>query len=51
MDKSLIPAERMGNTDDVIGTVLYMASTAGAYMNGNVTVLDGGRITQLPGTY
>ncbi|KAK3073450.1 hypothetical protein LTR53_004982 [Teratosphaeriaceae sp. CCFEE 6253] len=51
VDKALIPAGRMGSMDDIVGTVLYMASAAAAYMNGNITVLDGGRIAQLPGTY
>ena len=49
--KSFVPAERVGRLEDMAGTALYMASTAAAYMNGNITVLDGGRISQLPGTY
>ncbi|KAI6803780.1 NAD(P)-binding protein [Hortaea werneckii] len=39
--KEFIPAERLGRSEDMAGTVLYMASAAGAYLNGNVTVLDG----------
>jgi hypothetical protein len=31
--------------------VMWIASRAGAYLNGNVTVLDGGRVSQLPSTY
>ncbi|KAK5169672.1 uncharacterized protein LTR77_005650 [Saxophila tyrrhenica] len=50
-DKSFIPAERLGRTDDIVGTMLYMASAAGSYLNGNIQVLDGGRISQLNGTY
>jgi NAD(P)-dependent dehydrogenase (short-subunit alcohol dehydrogenase family) len=50
-DKSFIPAERLGSADDMAGTVLYMASAAGAYMNGNIQVVDGGRIALLNGTY
>jgi NAD(P)-dependent dehydrogenase (short-subunit alcohol dehydrogenase family) len=50
-EKSFIPAQRLGKTDDIVGTVLYMSSAAGSYLNGNIQVLDGGRISQLPGTY
>lgn len=49
--KDFIPAERLGKTDDIVGTMLYMASAAGAYLNGNIQVIDGGRISQLNGTY
>jgi NAD(P)-dependent dehydrogenase (short-subunit alcohol dehydrogenase family) len=47
----IIPVTRVGVEDDMAGTVLYVASKAGAYLNGNVTVLDGGRLSQFPGTY
>lgn len=50
-DKNFIPAERLGSPADMAGTVLYLASQAGAYVNGNVLVVDGGRISQIPGTY
>ena len=49
--KNFIPAERLGKTEDIVGTMLYMASAAGAYLNGNIQVIDGGRISQLNGTY
>ena len=50
-EKDFLPAERTGKTDDMVGTVLYMASAAGAYLNGNITVLDGGSIGLKPATY
>lgn len=46
-----IPAQRLGKTDDMVGTMLYMASAAGAYLNGNIQVIDGGRVGILNGTY
>jgi NAD(P)-dependent dehydrogenase (short-subunit alcohol dehydrogenase family) len=48
---SIIPATRTGVESDMVGTVMWIASRAGAYLNGNVTVLDGGRVSQLPATY
>jgi len=48
---SIIPATRTGVESDMVGTVMWMASRAGAYLNGNVTVLDGGRVSLLPATY
>jgi NAD(P)-dependent dehydrogenase (short-subunit alcohol dehydrogenase family) len=47
----IIPVTRVGVEDDMKGTVLFVASRAGAYLNGNITVLDGGRLSQFPGTY
>ncbi|KAK1066514.1 hypothetical protein LTR74_007063 [Friedmanniomyces endolithicus] len=48
---SSIPAARTGKADEIVGTVLYMASAAAAFMNGNITVLDGGSISLKPSTY
>ena len=48
---SIIPATRTGVESDMVGTVMWMASRAGAHLNGNVTVLDGGRVSLLPATY
>lgn len=51
LDRSFIPEERLGTEKDLIGTALYLASRAGAYNNGNVSVLDGGVLGTVPATY
>jgi NAD(P)-dependent dehydrogenase (short-subunit alcohol dehydrogenase family) len=51
IDASVIPSERTGMEEDIAGAVLYMASKAGAYLNGSVIVVDGGRLGVLPSTY
>lgn len=38
-DKSFIPAERTGDDEDMAGTILYLASRAGAYLNGNILLI------------
>lgn len=48
---SQIPEGRSGLDDDMAGTILYMASRAGAYLNGTVIVTDGGRLSVHPATY
>ncbi|KAI0483043.1 hypothetical protein GGR56DRAFT_221999 [Xylariaceae sp. FL0804] len=45
------PAERSGSEEDFAGAILFLASRAGAYVNGECLVTDGGRLAQLPGTY
>ena len=45
------PAERTGSEQDFAGTVLFMASRAGAYLNGETLISDGGRMAQLPASY
>lgn len=45
------PAERTGSEQDFAATILYMVSQAGAYLNGETLVTDGGRLAQLPATY
>jgi NAD(P)-dependent dehydrogenase (short-subunit alcohol dehydrogenase family) len=45
------PAQRTGSEEDFAGTVLYMASRAGAFLNGETLVTDGGRLSQLPSVY
>ena len=45
------PAERTGSEEDFAGIALFMASRAGAYLNGETTVTDGGRLASMPATY
>ncbi|KAI1387704.1 NAD(P)-binding protein [Hypoxylon trugodes] len=49
--KNMIPLERAGDEKDMGGTILYLASRAGAYCNGTVIVTDGGRLTTFPSTF
>jgi NAD(P)-dependent dehydrogenase (short-subunit alcohol dehydrogenase family) len=37
-----IPAGRFGSQEDIGGTVIFLASRAGAYLSGSITALDGG---------
>ncbi|KAA8642770.1 hypothetical protein EYZ11_002948 [Aspergillus tanneri] len=49
--RSYQPAERAGKVDDMAGTVLYLASRAGSFVNGSVMLVDGGKIATMPATY
>ena len=44
---TFIPLGRPGEADDVIGAVAFLASRAGAYVNGHTIPLDGGYIAAL----
>ncbi|KAI1385686.1 NAD(P)-binding protein [Hypoxylon trugodes] len=49
--KNLIPEQRFGDAEDFAGAVLFLVSRAGAYINGNVLVTDGGRLGVVPSAY
>ena len=40
--KSRIPAGRFGQPYDLDGAILFLASSASRFMNGNVLTVDGG---------
>lgn len=46
-----VPAGRKGDFGDMAGVILYLVGKSGAYVNGNVQVTDGGRLSMMPGTY
>ena len=49
--KNLVPEERFGTEEEMAGTILYLASKAGGYCNGNVLLVDGGTLSVVPSTY
>ncbi|KAI3321846.1 short-chain dehydrogenase [Xylariaceae sp. AK1471] len=46
-----MPARRFGTEEEVAGSILYLASRAGAYCNGTIFTFDGGRLAVIPSTY
>jgi NAD(P)-dependent dehydrogenase (short-subunit alcohol dehydrogenase family) len=49
--KDIVPEERLGDIEDITGAVIFLSSRAGAYINGNVLISDGGRLGIVPSTY
>lgn len=47
----MVPDGRPGDSEDIGGAILFLLSKAGAYINGNVLVTDGGRLGVVPATY
>lgn len=49
--RSEMPLTRSGDEEDMAGVILWLCSRAGGYINGNVVVTDGGRLSVVPSTY
>ncbi|PIL35180.1 hypothetical protein GSI_02970 [Ganoderma sinense ZZ0214-1] len=49
--KASVPLHRAGTIDDMGGLVLFLSSRAGAYLNGTVQLIDGGRLLLYPSSY
>ncbi|KAF8862263.1 NAD(P)-binding protein [Acephala macrosclerotiorum] len=49
--RTQIPLERVGTEEDMAGAILFLTSRAGAYVTGNVMIIDGGRLSLNPATY
>ncbi|KAI0602919.1 short chain dehydrogenase [Biscogniauxia sp. FL1348] len=50
-DDMYIPARRFGGDEEMAGTILYIASRAGAFCNGLILVADGGKLSTMPSEY
>lgn len=48
---SVAPVNKLGDEKEMGGTILYLASRAGAYCNGEALLVDGGRLGNFPSTY
>lgn len=46
-----VPHGKPGEYEDMAAAILYLVGKSGAYMNGNVQILDGGRLSVMPATY
>ena len=46
--KARTPLQRIGTPEDAVGPALYLASRAGAWVNGATIVVDGGANVAMP---
>jgi len=51
ISRDIVPMQRTGEAEDMAGVVLFLASRAGAYVNGCVHISDGARGSLFPSTY
>lgn len=50
-DERFIPSQKFGGPEEMAGSLLYLASRAGSFTNGNVILFDGGRAAVIPASY
>ncbi|KAK4098491.1 NAD(P)-binding protein [Parathielavia hyrcaniae] len=50
-DPRFLPSRKFGGDEEMAGTLLYLASRAGAYCNGTVLMMDGGRLGVMRSSY
>lgn len=48
---SLVPLQRIGTEEDFAAIILFLTSTAGGYIDGNIVLTDGGRVCTVPSSY
>ncbi|OGE47183.1 hypothetical protein PENARI_c056G07245 [Penicillium arizonense] len=48
LPKTMIPLGRCGGETDIAGIILWMAGKAGAYLNSNIVISDGGMLNLMP---
>jgi len=46
-----VPLGRVGTLSDMAGCILFLAGRAGAYVNGAIWLVDGGRVNAVASTY
>ncbi|KAJ7081605.1 hypothetical protein B0H15DRAFT_452840 [Mycena belliarum] len=46
-----VPLKRAGTEEEMAGAILFLAGPSGAYINGAVWLVDGGRIGSVPSSY
>lgn len=46
-----VPVGHVAEADEIIGLILYLASTAGQYTHGGNHIIDGGRLLRIPSIY
>lgn len=49
--KEVLPLQRVGDPEEMAGVILFLTSRAGGYCNGNIVLIDGGRIAMAPSSY